>query len=103
MRADIRQRKILASMQGDLHVSAAAVDRLASTAENISPLVLSERRIVLDEISRQRALVMEALSVERERAAAPIIRAFAVERSELLRSFELQRLATLELGDCRAP
>jgi hypothetical protein len=39
---------------------------------------------------------MEAFSVERERAIDPIIRALAAERSELLRSFELQRLATLE-------
>ena len=39
---------------------------------------------------------MEALSVERERAVGAIIRAFAVERGELMRSFELQRLATLE-------
>ena len=83
-------------MQGDLHVSAAAADRIASTAEGISPLVLNERRIVLDEMSRQRALVMEAISVERERAVGAIVRAFAAERSELLRSFELQRLATLE-------
>jgi len=62
------------------------------------PLVLNERRIVLDEVSRQRALVMEAISVERERAVDAIVRAFAAERSELLRSFESQRLATLEWG-----
>ena len=86
----------VASMQGDLHVSATAADRIASTAEGISALVLNERRIVLDELSRQRDLVMDAVSVERERAVSAIIRAFAAERSELLRNFELQRLATLE-------
>ena len=96
MRSDVLPSEGVASMQGDLHVSAAAADRLASTAESISPLVLNERRIVLDEMSRQRALVMEAISVERERAVGAIVRAFAAERSELLRSFELQRLATLE-------
>ena len=47
-------------------------------------------------MNRQRTLVMDAISVERERAVGAIVRAFAEERSELLRSFELQRLATLE-------
>ena len=96
MRSDVLPSETVASMQGDLHLSAAAADRIASTAEGIAPLVLNERRIVLDEMSRQRALVMEAISVERERAVGAIVRAFAAERSELLRSFELQRLATLE-------
>jgi hypothetical protein len=77
-------------------LSATAADRIATTAESILPLVLNERRIVLDEMSRQRALVMEGLAVEREQAIDPIIRAFAAERSELLRNFELQRVATLE-------
>ena len=39
---------------------------------------------------------MDAISVERERAVGAIVRAFAAERTEMLRSFELQRLATLE-------
>ena len=39
---------------------------------------------------------MEAVSVERERAVGAIVRAFAVERGELLRSFESQRLAKVE-------
>ena len=39
---------------------------------------------------------MDAVSIERERAVNAIVRAFAAERSELLRNFELQRLATLE-------
>jgi hypothetical protein len=95
MRLDMLPEGV-ASMQGDLHVSAAAADRLASTAEGISPLVLNERRIVLDEMSRQRALVMAAVSVERERAVGAIVRAFAAERSELLRDVQSQRLATLE-------
>jgi hypothetical protein len=96
LRADILPSEDFASMQRDLHMSAAAADRIASTAEAISPLVLSERRIFLDEIGRQRALVMDAVSVERERAVGAIVQAFAAERSEILRSFELQRLATLE-------
>ncbi len=96
IRSDILPAEDVASMQRDLRVSAAGVDRLASTAEGIPPLVLNERRIILDEMSRQRALVMEAISVERERAVGAIVSAFAVERSEMLRNFESQRRATLE-------
>ena len=96
MRSDVLPDESVASMRTDLHVSATAADRIASSAEAISPLALKEGRIVLDELSRQRALVMEALSVERERAVGEIVRAFADERRELLRNFESQRLATLE-------
>ncbi len=96
MRSDMLPDDAMTSILGDLHVSATAADRIAVTAAAMSPLMLSERRIVLEEISRQRALVMDALSVERERAIGAIVRAFAEERSELLRSFESQRLATLE-------
>ncbi len=83
-------------MLGDVHTTAAAADRVASIAESVAPLVEKERRIVLEETSRQRALVMEALSVERERAIGAIVGAFAAERTQLLREVELQRLATLE-------
>jgi hypothetical protein len=72
------------------------VDRLAASAESLAPLVLSERRIVLDEMSRQRALVMGAISAEREQAVHDIVTAFAAERSALLRDIDSQRLATLE-------
>jgi hypothetical protein len=47
-------------------------------------------------MSRQRGLVMDAISVERERAVGAIVRGFAAERSALLETFESQRLATLE-------
>ena len=96
MRADMLPAEGMATIQGDLHMSAAAADRIAATVEAIAPLVLDERRIVLDELSWQRALVMDALSVERERAIGAIVRAFAAERSELLGNLESQRLATLE-------
>jgi hypothetical protein len=98
MRTDMLPAEGLATMQEDLHVSAAAVDRIASTAEGFSSLVPNERQVVLDEMSRQRALVMDAISVERERAVGTIVRAFAEERSELLRDLESQRLATLKWG-----
>jgi hypothetical protein len=96
MRSDMLPAESVASMQGDLHVSAAAADRIASTAESISPLVLNERRIVLDEMSRQRVLVMEAITVEREQAVSAIVRAFAAERNEVLRNVDSERMATLE-------
>ena len=98
MRSDMLPAGDLASIQSDLHMSSAAADRIASTAETIPPLVLSERRIVLEEMSRQRALVMEAISVEREQAVDAIVRAFAAERGELLRDVESERRATLEWG-----
>jgi len=98
MRYDILTAEDVSALQGNLRVSAAAADRIASTAETISPLVLNERRIVLDELNRQRALVMGAVSLEREQAIAGIVRAFAVERGELLRNIDAERLATLEWG-----
>ena len=39
---------------------------------------------------------MEAVAGERERAIDAIVRAFAEERGEPLRSFEVQQLATIE-------
>ena len=96
MRSDILSSQGVASMQGDLHMTAAGVDRLASTGEGFKPLIENERRIILEETSRQRALVMEALSLEREHAVAALVGAFATERAELLRNVEAQRLATLE-------
>jgi hypothetical protein len=95
IRSDVLPPEGFATMQGDLHMSAAAADRIASTAESVLPLAMNERRLVLEEISRQRALVMEAVSVEQERAIGALVRSFAHERSEMLRSFEAQRLATL--------
>src|SRR5688572_384190 len=86
MRLDMLSPETVASMQGDLHVSATAADRIAASAEGLSALVPNERQIVLDEMSRQRNLVMGAVSVEREQAVNAIIRAFAAERSELLRN-----------------
>jgi hypothetical protein len=39
---------------------------------------------------------MDAVSIEQERAIGSLVRSFAQERTEMLRNFELQRLATLE-------
>ena len=96
MRSDLLASDVMESMQGDLHMSATAADRIASSSEALSKLILSERRIVLDEMSRQRGLVMAAISVEREQAVEAVVQALAAERGELLRNIESQRLATLQ-------
>ncbi len=96
MRTDMLSAQEFGPMLGDLHTTATAADRMASTVETIAPIIENERKIILEETSRQRALVMEALSVEREQAIAAIVGAFAAERNALLREVELQRMATLE-------
>jgi len=96
MRLDMLASQDLASIQGDLHVAATAAGRLASTVESLPALVANERRIFLDEESRQLALAMKALSAERELVIDTIIRALASERGELLRDVASQRLLTLE-------
>jgi hypothetical protein len=96
LRFDLLSPESVASMQSDLHVSAEAAARIATSAEGISSLVPTERQIILDELSRQRNLVMDAVSIERERATSAITRALAADLTELLRNLESQRLATLE-------
>jgi hypothetical protein len=96
MRSEVLPGERVASMQSDLQTNAAAADRLAASAECSPEAALNERRIVLEEMSRQRALVMEAISVEREQAVDAMVRGFATEGSALLRSVDEQRLATLE-------
>ena len=96
MRLDMLTSQDLASMQGDLHAASAAAGRLASTGESLPALLGNERRIVLDEGTRQLALVLKAVSAERELAIDTIIRAVAAERGEVLRDVASQRLITLE-------
>ena len=96
MRLDMLTSQDLASMQGDLHAASAAAGRLASTGESLPALLGNERRIVLDEGTRQLALVLKAVSAERELAIDTLIRAVAAERGEVLRDVASQRLVTLE-------
>ena len=96
LRADALPTDSLAAAQGDLHSSAVAIDRLAATAESMPALVQGERQAVLDEMNRQRALVMAAITTEREQAILAMARDFALERNQLLRDVEAQRLATLQ-------
>ena len=103
IRSDMLASEDLASMQGDLHTSAAAADRIAATAEALSPLVLNERRVVLEEVSRQRALVMDAISVEREQAVGGIVRALAAERRGAATKPRVAAAGHARVGDLRAP
>jgi len=96
MRLELLTSQDVAAVQGDLHLAAAAAGRLASTGESLPAIVENERRIVLDEGSRQLALVMKTLSAEREQAIDTIVRALAAERGEALRDVASQRLLTLE-------
>ena len=96
LRADVLPTDTLATAQGDLHSSAAALDRLAAIAESVPAFVQEERQAVLDEMNRQRALVLAAIATEREEAILALARDFAVERNQTLRDVEAQRLATLQ-------
>jgi hypothetical protein len=58
---------------------------------------------VLEEMNQQRALVMAAITTEREEAMRAMASDSALERNQLLRDVEAQRLATLQWGDRRAP
>jgi hypothetical protein len=95
LRADVLPADALAAAQSDLHSSAAAMDRLATTAESAPSLVREERQAVLDEIDRQRALVMTAVSTEREQAINAVAGDFAFERSKLMTDVDAERVDTL--------
>jgi hypothetical protein len=96
LRSDLLPPERLDSVQGDLHVGAAAAASIAATAETVPELIRQERQLVLDEVSRQRALVLTAIADERQQVVGAITSAFAVEREQLLREFDAQRQATLE-------
>src|SRR5215510_10146043 len=68
LRSDMLPPELLSSVQGDLHTAAAAADSIAATAEKVPGLFMQERQAVLDEVSRQRALVLAAIDVERQQA-----------------------------------
>ena len=65
MRFDMLSPESVASMQGDLHVSATAADRIASTAEGISALVPDERRAAIADVRRELGGSMDAVRGER--------------------------------------
>jgi hypothetical protein len=93
--SDVLPPELLSSMQGDLHTASAAADSIAATAEKVSGLLMQERQAVLDEVSRQRALVLAAIDVERQEAVGAMTSAFTLERGQLLREIDAQRRDTL--------
>jgi hypothetical protein len=96
LRSDLLPPELLASIQGDLRLGASAAASIAATGEAIPGLVSRERQAVLDEVSHQRALVLAAITLEREQAVGAMLRAFSLERERLLRDVDTQRRATLE-------
>jgi hypothetical protein len=81
VRVDMLPDESLASMQRDLHLSAAAADRVASSVEALLPLVLYVRRIVLEEMNRDveslRLATLEWATAERREATAEVSRELA--------------------------
>jgi len=96
LRTDLLPPEFVSSIQGNLQVGASAAASIAATGETIPGLVRQERQAVLDEVSRHLALVLEAITVEREQAVGTVLRGFALEREQLLRDLDAQRRATLE-------
>ena len=85
----------LVSIQRDLHSSAEAVSRLTTIAGGVPELVRGERKLVLDELSRQRVLFMDAVADELTQAIRAMARVLAAERNLVLDDVEWQRRATL--------
>jgi hypothetical protein len=96
LRSEVLPPERLDSLQSDLHIGAAAAASIAATAGTVPELIRQERQLVLDEVSRQRALVLTAIAEERERIVGAITSAVALEREQLLREVDTQRQATLE-------
>jgi hypothetical protein len=86
----------LTALRTDLHLTAAAADRMASTVGDVPTLVRDERKVVLDEVQRLQALTMAVISEEREQVVSAMIGAIGAERDQVLRNAESQRLATLD-------
>lgn len=101
MRSDVLPPETVASMQSDLHVSAAAADRIASTAEGISPRWPGRRRAcgVLDR--RGSLQDGDALEVRRhlrdERGIARLGRYKAALQRETPHTLAILRIPRLEL------
>jgi hypothetical protein len=96
LRADALPPDDFASMQRDLHTSAAAVSQIAGIVGGVPDLIRGERQLAFDEVGRQRVLVMDGVAGERTQVIAAMTRMVAAERDLLLRDVEWQRRATLE-------
>ena len=82
----------------DLSLTAGAADRAARTVELMPALVREERQAVLDDLARQRVLLMQELGKEREMALQGLSMAIASERDVVMKTVDAERLATLDWG-----
>jgi hypothetical protein len=82
----------------DLGLAAGAADRAARTAELMPALVREERQAVLDDLGKQRVLLMQELGHERELALEGMSMTMAHEREVAMKAIDVLRLATLEWG-----
>jgi hypothetical protein len=98
LRSDAVPPSTLESVLRDLSLAAGAADRAARTAELMPALVREERQAVLDDLAKQRALLMQELGHERELALQGLSMTIAAEREVAMRGIDLLRVATLEWG-----
>ena len=98
LRSDAVPPSTLEAVLRDLSLAAGAADRGARTAELMPALVREERQAVLDDLARQRALLMQELGKERELALEGLSMTIAAEREVAMKGIDVLRLATLEWG-----
>jgi hypothetical protein len=98
LRSDSLPPSTVESVLRDLSLAAGAADRAARTAELMPGLVREERQAVLDDLGKQRALLMQELGHERELALDGMSMTMAQEREIAMKAIDALRLATLEWG-----
>ena len=98
LRSDAVPPSTLDAVLRDLSLAAGAADRAARTAELMPALVREERQVVLDDLGKQRALLMQELGHERELALDGMSMTMAHEREIAMKAIDALRLATLEWG-----
>ena len=98
LRSDALPPSAVEAVLRDLDLAAGAADRAARTAELMPALVREERQAVLDDLAKQRALLMQELGKERELAMDGLSMTMASEREVAMKAIDVLRLATLEWG-----
>jgi hypothetical protein len=98
LRSDALPPSTVEVLLRDLGLTAGAADRAARTVELMPALVREERQAVLDDLAKQRVLLMQELGKEREMALQGLAMAMASERDVVLKTVDAERLATLDWG-----
>jgi len=98
LRSDTLPPSAVEAVLRDLGLAAGAADRAARTAELMPALAREERQAVLDDLAKQRVLLMQELGKERELALRGLSMTIAAERDLVLKAIDAERLATLEWG-----